>query len=55
MNDLRYPGGKFVRPAAVTPQMREQFLAELEQAPANIAAAVSGWSDMQSFAQLFAV
>jgi len=45
--DLRYPIGKFERPAAVTPEMRAQFLDTLEAAPSRFRAAVSGLSEEQ--------
>jgi hypothetical protein len=45
--DARYPVGKFVRPAVVTPEMRRKFLAVLEDAPAGFRAAVKGLDERQ--------
>ena len=45
--DLRYPIGNFERPAVVTPEVREQWIAVLEAAPERFRAAVSGLSDAQ--------
>ncbi len=47
MSDLRYPLGKFVAPTMVTAQMRTEFIAQVEGAPAALRAAVTGLSDKQ--------
>jgi DinB superfamily len=40
--DLRYPIGKFQRPETVSAQDREKWIADIEEAPAKIRAAVEG-------------
>src|SRR6185437_3006949 len=45
--DLRYPIGKFKRPAAITPQLREEWIGALAEAPERFRAAVRGLSDEQ--------
>lgn len=47
MSDPRFPIGKFHRPAAYTPELRAEHLAELEQAPALMRQAASGLNDQQ--------
>lgn len=42
MDDLRYPVGRFIRPAEYTPELRQQWIAEIEQTPARLRAAVAG-------------
>lgn len=44
---LRYPVGRYERPAHVTPQDRAQWLTELEALPAQLKKAVEGLSDEQ--------
>ena len=46
-NDLRHPIGKFVRPATLTPQEREQALQKIAELPKKIRAAVTGLSESQ--------
>ncbi|HVZ77531.1 MAG TPA: bacillithiol transferase BstA [Gemmatimonadaceae bacterium] len=45
--DLRYPIGRFERPAEYTPEVRAQWIEQLAQAPANLRAAVRGLNDAQ--------
>ena len=45
--DLRYPIGKFERPASVTPAARAEWIDTLAAAPARFRAAVRGLSDEQ--------
>ena len=45
--DPRYPVGKFVWPKKVTEDDRKQFIAQIEEAPARLRAAVAGLSDAQ--------
>lgn len=40
--DLRYPIGKFERPENITGDQRSQFIAQIADAPAGLAAAVAG-------------
>jgi uncharacterized damage-inducible protein DinB len=47
MNDLRFPIGKFHFEGAPSEQQKEQFLAEIAQAPLNLRSAVQGLSDAQ--------
>ncbi len=47
MPDLRYPIGKFHYEGPPTEEQRQKHLAEIEQAPANLRAAVKGLSDQQ--------
>jgi len=44
---LKYPIGKFHFPAVVTPQNISSWIADIESAPAKIAAAVDGLTDEQ--------
>jgi hypothetical protein len=44
---MKYPVGKFERPELVTPEMRHEYLAILEAAPAAFRAAVKGLDDRQ--------
>ena len=45
--DLRYPVGRFSRPADVTPAQRQQWIAAIAAAPAALRAAVAGLTDAQ--------
>ena len=45
--DLRYPIGKFERPAVVTADLRAQCIAEIAAAPARFRQAVAGLSGQQ--------
>jgi uncharacterized damage-inducible protein DinB len=45
--DLRYPIGKFTPPGTVTDEQRRRFIAEVEEAPARLRAAVEGLSAEQ--------
>ena len=45
--DLRYPVGKFTRPASLSPDERTAAIDAIEQAPAKLRAAVKGLSDPQ--------
>ena len=48
MVDLRYPVGKFAPPAAPSsPGEREAFIAEIDEAPSRLRAAVAGLSEAQ--------
>ncbi|HZR31657.1 MAG TPA: putative metal-dependent hydrolase [Terriglobales bacterium] len=47
MADLRYPIGKFVPPKSILPEERERLLDQIEEAPANLRAAVKGLSEQQ--------
>jgi hypothetical protein len=47
MSDLRYPIGKFKFEGPLTDTQKAQFLDEIEQAPANLRAAVQGLSAQQ--------
>lgn len=47
MSDPRYPLGPFVRPAAVTPEQRAEWVAEIAATPAALRAAVAGLDDAQ--------
>src|SRR5216684_1785637 len=47
MPDLRYPIGKFTFKEPVTEEQKEKCLYDVDQAPANLRAAVSGLSDQQ--------
>jgi uncharacterized damage-inducible protein DinB len=47
MNDLRFPIGKFHFEGAPSEQQKQQFLAEIAQAPLNLRSAVQGLSDAQ--------
>lgn len=46
-NDLRYPIGKFVRPANLTQQEREEVMQRIADLPAKLRHAVSGLSESQ--------
>jgi hypothetical protein len=46
-NDPRFPVGRFSKPAAYTPELRSQFLAELEELPSALRSAVAVLSDEQ--------
>lgn len=45
--DLSYPIGRFARPAAVTPEERGAFIAEIAAAPGHFRQAVQGLDDAQ--------
>ena len=45
--DLRYPIGRFERPAAITPELRKEWIDTLAAAPDRFQAAVRGLSDEQ--------
>lgn len=47
MNDLRYPLGKFTYDGPPTPQQRQELILHIEQAPAQLRAAVNGLSQQQ--------
>jgi uncharacterized damage-inducible protein DinB len=47
MSDLRYPIGKFSRPASISAAEREGFLRDLEELPSNMRRAVAGLTDEQ--------
>lgn len=47
MSDPRYPVGKFEFPPQITPQLRSQFLNEIEHTPARLREAVKGLSPEQ--------
>jgi len=45
--DLRYPIGKFQWEAAITDKQREQLIAQIEQAPAQLRQALAGLTEEQ--------
>ncbi|MGA7402506.1 MAG: putative metal-dependent hydrolase [Candidatus Sulfotelmatobacter sp.] len=47
MTDLRYPIGKFHFDGPLTEDTKQKYLADIEQAPAHLRAAVKGLSDQQ--------
>ena len=47
MADLRYPIGTFSFPESTTPAQRQQWIAEIAAAPANMRAAVAGLTSVQ--------
>lgn len=47
MSDAQFPVGRFSPPAAITPQDRERFLREIDEAPGRMRAAVAGLSEEQ--------
>ncbi|MFZ0770045.1 MAG: putative metal-dependent hydrolase [Candidatus Sulfotelmatobacter sp.] len=47
MTDLRYPIGKFAYEGPPTEEQKRKYLADIEQAPANLRTAVKGLSDQQ--------
>jgi hypothetical protein len=47
MTDLRYPIGKFHYEGPLTEDQKQRCLADIEQAPANLRAAIQGLSDQQ--------
>ena len=47
MTDPRYPIGKFHYEGPPTTEQQQKYLAEIEQTPANLRAAVKGLSDQQ--------
>src|SRR5277367_3149794 len=47
MSDLRFPIGKFSYSGPLTAEQKAQHLDNIEQAPANLRAAVSGLNDAQ--------
>ncbi len=47
MTDLRYPVGKFKYEGPPTEDQKQKYLADIEQAPAHLRAAIKGLSDEQ--------
>lgn len=47
MEDLRYPIGRFTRPASLSEQQRQQAIDAIASTPANLRTAVRGLSDAQ--------
>ena len=47
MADLRYPIGKFTYEGLSTEEQKQKYINDIEQAPANLRAAVKGLSDQQ--------
>jgi hypothetical protein len=47
MPDLRYPIGKFTYEGPSTEEQKQKYINDIEQAPANLRAAVKGLSDQQ--------
>ena len=47
MPDLRYPIGKFTYPGPSTEEQKQKYINDIEQAPANLRAALKGLSDQQ--------
>jgi hypothetical protein len=47
MTDLRYPIGKFTYEGPPTEEQRQRYLADIEQTPSKLRAAVKGLSDQQ--------
>ena len=47
MNDLRFPIGKFTLPAAFTPELRRQYVAEIAACPRELRRAVAGLTQAQ--------
>ena len=47
MTDLRYPIGRFAFDGAATPALREQWIGEVAEAPAQLRAAIQGLSEAQ--------
>jgi len=47
MTELRYPIGKFHYEGPLTEDQKQRWLADIEQAPANLRAAIQGLSDQQ--------
>lgn len=47
MSDPRFPVGRFAPPETITPQDRERFLREIEEAPGRLRDAVSGLTEAQ--------
>ncbi|MBL8177279.1 MAG: putative metal-dependent hydrolase [Bryobacterales bacterium] len=45
--DPRYPIGQYVRPAEITSDLRERWLSDIEQLPAQLREAVAGMTDAQ--------
>ncbi|MGI8787543.1 MAG: YfiT family bacillithiol transferase [Pyrinomonadaceae bacterium] len=45
--DLSYPIGKFDKNFEVTPELKNQFIGEIEKLPANLKSAVEGLNDEQ--------
>ena len=45
--DLRYPIGKYERPESLTDDQRRASIAQIEEAPAKMRAAVAGLNDQQ--------
>jgi len=47
MSDLRYPIGPFLAPSVFTAELRSEFSAQIEAAPAGLRAAVAGLTEDQ--------
>jgi hypothetical protein len=47
MTDLRYPIGKFTYEGPLTEDQKQKYLADIEQGPTNLRAAVKGLSNQQ--------
>jgi len=47
MSDPRYPIGKFSYSSPLTAEQKQQYLADIEQTPARLRAALRGLSDQQ--------
>ncbi len=47
MSELRYPIGPFKAPAVFTPELRKEFIAQIEATPARLRAAVAGLTEVQ--------
>lgn len=47
MNDQRYPIGRFTPPAAFTPELRQQYLAQIAACPTELQRAVGGLTPSQ--------
>lgn len=47
MTDRQYPVGKFIPPEPIEPGMRQQWLTQIEETPANLRQAVDGMSPAQ--------
>jgi hypothetical protein len=47
MSDPRFPVGRFTPPAVITPEDRERYLREIEEAPGRLREAVSGLTEDQ--------
>ena len=47
MDDLRYPIGRFEKPQTISEIDRAEAIADIESLPAQLSAAVKGWSDIR--------